>query len=166
MYHKQRIFLFLFSASSRADASEQELQRSAALVKFCSGFRAWSFLLQRCLLQEFRLSLPWKLQQPSRQGILAYLTMNTLTSHGGTHPKVGDGVKVTKRCGRRRGQSRHCSDLFQTIWVKPSLPSRMKAWRISFQWYFLDKLLLKLFPTHIHRGHYCKGNFYMDPAFC
>lgn len=43
----------------------------------------------------------------------------------------------------------------------------MKARRISPQWYFLDKLLLKLFQTHTdtHRGHYCKGNFYANPGF-
>lgn len=66
MYHKQRIFLSLFPASFPGRSFRTKVQRSAALVKLFSGSRAWSFLLQkwRCLLQEIRYSLPWKLQQP------------------------------------------------------------------------------------------------------
>lgn len=78
--------------------------------------------------------------------------MNThtfLTCHGGTCPKIDDGVKIAKMCGKRRGQSRHCFVLFQTIWAKPPISSKMEVWRISSQWYFLDNLLLKYFQ-HIH----------------
>lgn len=106
-------------------------------------------------------------------GILASLrwrrnTLTTLNFHGGTCPKADDGVKNAKMCVRRSGQSRHYADLFQTIWAKPPIPSRMKAWRFSSLWHFLDKVLLKLFQTRTdrHRGCYCKGNFYMNPAFC